>query len=125
REAPDPRREGTDRAEVDDVATEDRLQGLVELAGDERLHAALVSRQLLLPRDLVVVARAPVAEHASLAIERNLVGERDRLLEVQARAVEPAGGIAMPEREVVQRAHESLHADGAREAGDGAPEAGA
>src|SRR6266550_2448668 len=113
--APDTRRQGTDGAEVDDVPAEVRLQGLVELAGDERLHAALVSRQLLLPCDLVVVTRAPVAQHASLAVERDFVGERDRLLEVQARAVDPAGGVAMPEREVLQRAFAALVAYGAVE----------
>src|SRR5207247_11265427 len=87
-EAPDARGEGADGAEVDDVAAEDRLQRLVELARDERLHAALVGGELLLPRDLVVVARAPVAEHASLPVEGDLVGERDRLLGVPAGMVE-------------------------------------
>src|SRR5207302_9644750 len=81
-ETPHARREGADGAQVDDVAAEDGLQRLVELARDERLNAALVGRQLLLPGDLVVVPRAPVAEHAPLAVERDLVRGRDRLLEV-------------------------------------------
>src|SRR5256885_8925669 len=103
-EAPHARREGTDGTQVDDVAAEDGLEGLVELAGDEGLHAALVGRQLLLPRDLVVVPRAAVAQHAALAVERNLVRERDRLLEMQARAVGPGCRAAVPGREVLQRA---------------------
>jgi hypothetical protein len=84
--------EGAHGAKVDDVAAEDRLQGLVELAGDERLHAALVGGQLLLPRDLVVVASAPVAEHAALAVQGDLLGEWYRLLEVEARPVDAAVG---------------------------------
>src|ERR1700716_3126677 len=60
-EAPDAGGEGADRAEVDDVAAEVRLQGLVELARDVRLHAALPDSKLLLPGNLVVVARAPIA----------------------------------------------------------------
>src|SRR4029077_11566296 len=107
-EAPHARREGADWAEVDDVAAEDRLQRLVELARDERLHAALVGRQLLLPRDLVVVARAAIAEDAALAVERDLVRKGDLLLEVKSRAVDAAGRVAMPEGEVLQGAFAAL-----------------
>src|SRR5260370_5916528 len=66
------------------------MQRLVELAGDEGLDAALPDRQLLLPGDLVVVARAAVAEDAALAVERDVLGEPARLLEVQAGGSCPA-----------------------------------
>ena len=112
-EAPHARSEGSDRAQVDDVAAEDRLQGLVELARDVRLHTAVVGGQLLLPRDLVVVARAPVAQHAALAVERDVRRQRDRLLEVEARAVDAADRVPVAEREVLQRALAALVADGA------------
>ncbi len=72
-EAPHARGEGADGAEVDDVAAEYRLQRLVELACDVRVHSALADGQLLLPRDLVVVARAAIAEHAALTIERDVL----------------------------------------------------
>ncbi len=101
--------------EVDDVAAEDRLQRLVELARDERLHASLVGRELLLPRDLVVVARAAETQDAAFAVERDLVGQRDRLLEVEPRPVDPARRVAVPECEVLQRTLAALVADRAVE----------
>src|SRR6202011_6022342 len=72
-EAPDARCERADRAQVDDVAAEDRLQRPVKLARDVRLHAALAGGQLLLPGDLVVVARAAVAEDTALAVEGDVL----------------------------------------------------
>src|SRR5260370_16131115 len=89
------------------------MQRLVELAGDGGLAAALPDRELLLPGDLVVVARAAIAEDAALAVERDVLGERNRLLEMQARAVDPARRIPVPEREVLKRALAALVADGA------------
>src|ERR1700716_3298582 len=102
-EAPDAGGEGADRAEVDDVAAEIRLQGLVELARDVGLHAALADRQLLLPGDLVVVAGAAVAQHAALAVQRDVLRQRDRLAEMEARAVDPARRVPVAESEVLQR----------------------
>ena len=107
-EAPDAGGEGADRAEVDDVAAEDRLQGLIELARDEGLHPALIGGQLLLPGDLVVVAGAAIAEHTPLAVESDLVRHRDGLLEMKALAVDSARRIAVTEREVLQRTLASL-----------------
>src|SRR5712692_3828336 len=76
------------------------------------MHAALGDRELLLPRHLVVVARAAIAQHAALAIQGNVRREWDRLLEVKARAVDAAGGIPVAEREVLQRALAALVAYG-------------
>src|SRR5260370_10629686 len=91
------------------------MQRLVELAGDIRLHGALVRCQLLLPGDLVVVARAAVAENAALAVERDVLRERAWLLEMESRPVDAAGRISVPEREVLQRALAALVADRAVE----------
>src|SRR5439155_12110045 len=107
-EPPHARREGADGAEIDDVAAEDRGQGLVELARDERLDAALAGRQLLLPRDLVVVASAPIAEHAALAIESDVRREGDRLFEVEPRPIDSARRVSVAECEVLQRALATL-----------------
>src|SRR5262249_21577437 len=60
-EAPEPAGQRAHRAQVDDVAAEDRLERTVELTRDIGVHSALLGCQLLLPCDLVVVARAPVA----------------------------------------------------------------
>src|ERR1700694_3483180 len=68
-EAPHPAGESSDRTEVDDVAGEHGLERLVELAGDVRVNAALVGGQLLRPGDLVVVARAAIAEDAALPVQ--------------------------------------------------------
>src|SRR5487761_1518964 len=67
--------------------------------------------ELLLPRHLVVVASAAVAEHAALAIEGDVRREGDRLLEVKARAVDAARRIAVAEGEVLQRALATLVTD--------------
>src|SRR5437879_6928082 len=91
-EPPDARGQCADGAEVDDVAAEVRLERLVELARDERLHASLSHRELLLPRHFVVVARTSIAEDAALAIQRDVFGQRYRLLEMQPRAVDAARG---------------------------------
>src|SRR5439155_9297456 len=96
------RRLSSDLAQVDEFAAEDRLQGLVELARDVRLHTAVVGGQLLLPCDLVVVARAPIAQHAALAVERDVRRKGNRLLEVEARAVDAADRVPVAEREVLQ-----------------------
>src|SRR5204862_8297152 len=85
------------------------------LAGDVAVDATLVGGQLLLPGDLVVVARAAVAEHAALAVEGDLVGELDRLLEMQPGRVDAAGRIAVPERVVLEGALAALVADRAVE----------
>src|SRR5260370_28116372 len=89
------------------------MQRPVELAGDEGLDAALPDRQLLLPGDLVVVARAAVAEDAALAVERDVLGERDRLLEVQAGAVGPGRAGPPPGSGGLQRALPPPFAQGA------------
>src|SRR5260370_39084827 len=65
-ETPDPRREGADWTEVDDVAAEDRLQRLAALARDERLDASLVGGQRPLPGNLVVVAGGAGGRRAGL-----------------------------------------------------------
>ena len=107
-EAPHARGESADGAEVDDVPADRRLQRLVELAGDEGADAPLVDRQLLLPGDLVVVAGAPVAEHAALPVEGDPLRERDRLLEMESRRVDLAHRVRMPERVVLERALPAL-----------------
>ena len=110
-EAPDARRQCADRAEVDDVAAEDRLQRLVELRRDVGLNPSLVGGQLLLPGDFVVIARAAVAEHAALAVEGDPVTDRERLGKVQARLLDPAHRIAVAVGEVLQRALAAFVAD--------------
>src|SRR2546429_9642915 len=55
-----------------------------------------------------VVASAPIAEHAALAIESDVRRERDRLFEVEPRPIDSARRVSVAEREVLQRALATL-----------------
>src|SRR2546430_2356467 len=72
-------------------------------------------RDLQAPSPPLLSPAATVAEDTAPANQRDVLGQRYRLLEMQTRAVDAARGIAVAEREVLQRALPALVADRAVE----------
>src|SRR5206468_8103108 len=74
-------REGSDRAELGDVAAEGARVRLVLERRDDRHRAAVLRHELAVLGDVLAEPRAAVAEDAALAVERDRRRDGDRLLE--------------------------------------------
>ena len=71
-----------DRAHLDDVAGEDRVERRIGLDADLGLEAALLHHQAVFHRHVLAEAHAALAGDAALAVEQDVLADRDRLGEV-------------------------------------------
>ncbi len=108
-------RERPDRADLDRVAGEVALERLVLGDADLLLGAAFEQLDERVARDLLGEAGAALAEHAALAVEQHLGGDRDRLGERALGVDEPRVGAPGAHRLVLQGALAALVADRAVE----------
>ena len=111
-----------DRAQLDRVAGEQRVVRLAVECGDLAVGAAIDGRQGFVARDLLVEADAAVAHDAALAVEHDLLAERERLFLVAFFFGEARGAGTVAERVVLERALAAFVADRAVER-DGWPAA--
>ncbi|GAA5615746.1 hypothetical protein Spla01_06963 [Streptomyces platensis] len=103
--------ERPDRADLDGVAGEVRLEG-VALSGADLLEgAALDEFDHRVAGDLVAEAGAARAEHTALTVQQHLCGDRHRLLERPLPALEARLRVADLHRLVLERALTALVAD--------------
>lgn len=107
------RGEGADRADLDGVAGEVRLEGVAVAGADLLERAALDQLDHRVARDLVGEAGAAGAEHAPLPVQEDLGGDRDGLLVGPLLPLEAGVGVADLHRLVLERALAALVADGA------------
>ena len=114
-EAVERRGERTDGAQLDDVAGERRAVRLVLEGRDLGVRASVPRDEQTVLGDVLREARAPVAEDAALAVERDERRDRDRLVERELRERHARVSGPVPEREVLQRALAALVADRAVE----------
>src|SRR5512132_528915 len=105
----------TDRADLDGVAGEVRLEWLLLVDADLLQRTALQHLDERVAGDLVREPRASGTEHAALPVEQYLRGDRDRLLERPLAIHESRVGTAVAHRLVLQRALAALVADRAVE----------
>src|SRR5262249_51294073 len=109
------RQQRADGAELGDVARERARVGLVFERGDHRLGAPVERDELVVLRDRFAEARAPVAEDAALAIDRDRRRDRDRLLERPLLECHARRARAVAEGQILQQAFAALVADWAVE----------
>jgi hypothetical protein len=107
--------EGTHRADLDGVAGEVGLEGLLLVDADLLQRTALDQRDERVTGDLLGEPRAAGAQHAALTIEQHLRRDVDRLGEGPLDALEAALAAAVGHRLVLQRALAALVADRAVE----------
>src|SRR5262249_6454149 len=115
REVPRPRAEPVlargqraDRAQLDRVAGERRRERLARQRTGLAVAAALERDQRLVAGDLVLEARAAVAQDAALLVEHDQLAERERLVLGALALVHARDAEAVPERVVLQRALAAL-----------------
>src|SRR5688572_13791126 len=107
--------QGTDRADLDGVAGEVGLEGFLFVDADLLQSTALDERNERITRDLFGEPRAPRAEHAALAVQQDVGGDVDRLGVGALFVGEPALGVAVRHRLVLQRTLPTLVTNGAVE----------
>ncbi len=100
-----------DRADLDDVAGEVGLEGLVGGHPDLLVGTTLEHVDELVPGDLLGKAGAAGAEHAALPIQQHLGGDRDRFGEGAFGVGEPRVHPTVGHRLVLQRTLATLVAD--------------
>jgi hypothetical protein len=103
--------ERADRADLDRVAGEVGLERLVLRHADLLLRAALEQVDERVAGDLLREPGAALAEHAALAVQKDLRGDRQRLGERPLLVDEPGVRAAGAHRLVLQRAFATLVAD--------------
>ncbi len=101
-------RERPDGAQLDHVPGERRDVGMPVERADEGVVGALQEHELVVLRDLLREAHAPVTEDAALAVDRDQGRERDRLWEVPFLVDEAAAARAPAVGDVLERALAAL-----------------
>src|SRR5829696_1532986 len=107
--------QGTYRADLNGVAGEVGLEGFLLVDADLLQGTALDEGDERITGDLFGEPSAACAEHAALTVQQDVGGDVDRLGVGALLVGEPAFGVAVRHRLVLQRALPALVADGAVE----------
>ncbi|MPN17414.1 hypothetical protein SDC9_164767 [bioreactor metagenome] len=103
--------QGTDRADLDDIAREVALVGMTRVDVDLAQRAPLRQRDEVVAADLFTEARAALAQHAALPVDEDLRRDVHRLRVGALEALEPRFARTMTHRLVLQGAFAALVAD--------------